>query len=120
MRGILEHGFRIAMGVKTMAERFEFAAHFEVVINFAIEDDYRVAVFGLNRLISPGEIDDFEPSGAKIAGWCVDPWLIRTAMNQRIRRGSNSLRLGDQLLIVNPSMPHKWVEASFRKSHLSD
>ena len=51
--------FCIAMSVKVVAARFESFADFEVVIDFAVEDDNGVAVGGVNRLIPSGQINDF-------------------------------------------------------------
>ena len=50
----MEHRFCIAMSVKGVAARFKSFAEFEVVIDFAVEDNDGVAVSGVDRLISPG------------------------------------------------------------------
>jgi hypothetical protein len=92
----MEHSFCIAMSVKVVAARFESFANFEVVIDFAVEDDDGVAVCGVNRLIPPGQIDDFQTGGAQIAlAGLVDALLIGAAVNQSRSRLSNALRFGE-------------------------
>jgi hypothetical protein len=87
------------MSVKFVAARFESFANFEVVINFAVEDDDRVAVSGVNRLIPTGQINNFQTGGAKIAlAGFVNALLIGAAMNQRRSRLSNTLRFGEPTL----------------------
>ena len=41
-----QNRFGVAVRVETMAELFQFGAQFQVVVNFAVEDDDRVAVGG--------------------------------------------------------------------------
>lgn len=95
----MEHRFCIAMSVKAVTARFESFADFEVVIDFTVEDDDGIAVGGVNRLISPSQINDFQTGGAQIAlAGFVDALLIGAAMNQRRSRLSNTVRFGEPTL----------------------
>src|SRR5271168_1569256 len=60
----LQDGFGIAVSLKTVAEQLKLAADLKVVVNFTIEDDDRVAIFGKNRLIAACQIDDFKTGSA--------------------------------------------------------
>ena len=55
------------MRMKPMAQFLQLGAHFEVVIDFAVEDDDRVAIFGRDGLIAVFEIEDFQPRRAQRA-----------------------------------------------------
>ena len=72
-----------------MPERFEFLANLGVVVDFAIEDDDGVAVFGAHGLIAAGEIDDLEPHRAHrdIRGF-MRALLIRAAMIDALHRAA--------------------------------
>src|SRR5208282_1316810 len=52
----LQDGFSITVSLKTVAQRLKLAADLEVVVNFAIEGDDRVAIFGKNRLIAACQV----------------------------------------------------------------
>jgi hypothetical protein len=52
------------MSLEVVAQSFELATELEMVIDFAIEDDSVITVFGKDRLVAVGEIDDFQPGGA--------------------------------------------------------
>src|SRR5690242_2123252 len=68
-----------------MAQGFEFGADFEVVVNLAVEDDDRIAIFREDRLVSSGEIDNFEPGRAETAACrAIDALLIWATMTQRV------------------------------------
>ena len=43
-----------------MAERFELAAQFRVVINLAVEHQHRIAIVAPHRLRAVLEVDDFQ------------------------------------------------------------
>ena len=95
----MEHRFCIAMSVKAVAARFKSFADFEVIIYFAVEDDNGVAVGGVNRLIPPVQINDFQTGGAQIAlAGSVDALLIGAAMNKGRSRLSNALSFGEPAL----------------------
>ena len=40
----MEHGLGVAMGMKLVAESFQFRPQFQMVIDFAVEDDDGVAI----------------------------------------------------------------------------
>jgi hypothetical protein len=69
-----------------VAARFQEGADFQVVINFAVEDDHGVAVFGNDRLIAGGEVQNFQASSAKRdAIGLEDTLLIRATVNYGLR-----------------------------------
>jgi hypothetical protein len=61
----VQHGFGVGAGVEAVAARFEFRAHFQMVVNFAVEDDDGIAIRGENRLVAGIEVDDFQAGGAE-------------------------------------------------------
>ncbi len=72
------------MRLKTMAQAFQFAAEFQVVIDLAIEDDGCFAVFGLNGLIAAHQVDDLQASRSQRAdAGPVYALLVGATVNQR-------------------------------------
>src|SRR5277367_3535331 len=66
-----------------------------MVVNLAVEDDHCVAIFGIDRLIATGQVNDFEPGSAERTGVrAEDPLLVRAAMDERIGRGLDALPAG--------------------------
>src|SRR6202044_936088 len=53
----LKNGFSVTVALKAAAERFEFAADLKVVIDFSVENDDRVVIFGKNWLITRCQIN---------------------------------------------------------------
>ncbi len=74
---------RIAVRMKAMAQLVQFGAHFEVIVDFPIEHDDRVAVFGRDGLIAVLEIKDFQARGAQRAylGF-INTKLVWSAVDQ--------------------------------------
>src|SRR5271155_2901090 len=67
-----------------MAEFFQFAAQFRVVVDFAIEHDGYGAIVRQNWLVAGTEIYNFQPSRAYRAdAGLEDTLLVRSPMNQR-------------------------------------
>jgi hypothetical protein len=54
--------FGVCLGVELMALRLQFPAQFRIVENFAIVDDPHRAIFVVDGLISPAEVDDTQSS----------------------------------------------------------
>ena len=66
-----------------MAEIFQFASQFLVVVDFAVEHDGYIAIFRQNRLIAETEIYDFEPRCAQgTKAGLEHTLLVRSTMNQ--------------------------------------
>ena len=65
----VEHSFCIAMGLKPMSARRKGPANFEMIVDFAVEDDGGVAIFGKDGLIALGKVNDLEPRRAQTAAW---------------------------------------------------
>ena len=68
LKKCLKNGFRIAVGLKAAAERFEFAADLKVIIDFTVENDHGVAIFGKNRLIARRQVNNLEAGCTERAG----------------------------------------------------
>src|SRR5580698_8558700 len=96
-----------------MAELFQFGAQFQVIVDFAVEDDYSVAIQREDRLIAAFEVNNFQAGGAKRADFGLEDSLLvrarwtRVAAARRMRSES-----GDQFLWVKPAMPHKFQHSS--------
>ena len=88
-------GFGVGAGAEFVAARFQFRAQFLVVVNLAVEDDDRVAVFRGNGLVARGEVDDFQPRGAQ--GNQVrfeNALLVRPAVDDRGNGAPNPVGIG--------------------------
>ncbi len=74
---------RIAVRVKLMTQLFQLSADFEVIVDFPIEHDDRIAVFRRNGLIAVLEIENFQARRAQRADrGLVDALLVGPAVNQ--------------------------------------
>ena len=73
------------MRLELVAERFQFAAQFRMVINFTVEDDRIVSVFGVHRLIAAGKIDNLQADCAEgnVVRF-VNALLVRASMVQTL------------------------------------
>jgi hypothetical protein len=77
-----------------MAKLLQFTSEFLVVVNFAIEYDGYIAVFGQNGLVAAVEVDDPQPRGAHGAeARLKDTLLVRSAMSQCGRGAGNASRI---------------------------
>jgi hypothetical protein len=95
----LKHRLRVAVRLKAMTARFEFSAKFQMVVNFAVEDDNGIAVFREDRLITFGKIQNLQPCGAEMtARRPVYALLVGAAMEQSRSRCPNALRIGAPIL----------------------
>ena len=75
-----------------MAKLFQFAPQFEMVVDFAVEDDGDVAIIRQDWLVAGTEVDNLEPSRAHRAeARFEDALLVRPAMNQSGRGATNAL-----------------------------
>jgi hypothetical protein len=80
------------VGLKEVPEQFELPADLKVIIDFAIEDNYGVAILGKNGLIPGREIDNLETGCTERAGSRLKhSLLVRAAMNKGIRRAPYAL-----------------------------
>jgi hypothetical protein len=72
--------------MKAAAERFELVADLKVIINFAVENDHGVAIFGKNWLIPGRQVNNLEAGRTNRArSRLKHSLLIRSAMNEGIR-----------------------------------
>src|SRR5208282_3791189 len=86
-----KNSFRVAVRVKAMAETFQFAAQFRVVVDFAVEHDGYIAIFGQNGLVARAEVYDLEPRRTHRAEAGLEhTLLVRSTMNQRGRRAPDA------------------------------
>src|SRR5271157_1371835 len=66
-----------------MAELFQFGAQFRVVVDFAVEHDGYIAIFGQNGLVARAEVYNLEPRRAHRAEAGLEhTLLVRSTMNQ--------------------------------------
>src|SRR5580692_12486315 len=78
-----------------MAEFFQFGAQFQVIVDFAVEDDYSVAIRREDRLIAAFEVNNFQAGGAKRADFGLeDALLVRAAMDEGRRGAPDAVRIG--------------------------
>ena len=71
-----------------MAERFQFGAQFQVIVDFAVEDDYGVAVRRKDRLIAAFQVNNFQAGGAERAYFGLENALLVGAAMDKGRRGA--------------------------------
>ena len=94
--------FRVAVGLELMPRAKQIGSQFEVVVDFAVEDNLDAAVFVPQRLRAASNIDDAESSVAKCdAGRCVmdvtcRPEImsvcVRASMTDTVRHPLQSVR----------------------------
>ena len=102
----VQNGFRIAVGVEAVARFFQLGAEFQVVVDFAVEDDGRIAVVRLKRLVAGFQIENLEPGGSQRAGsGFVDTLLVRSAMDQCRRSFGNPLWARQSALMCETNYP---------------
>jgi hypothetical protein len=74
------------VGLKAVAKRFEVVADLKVIIDFTVENDHAVAIFGKNWLIPGRQVNNLETGCTERAGSRLKhSLLIRSAMNEGIR-----------------------------------
>src|SRR5436190_12272799 len=77
----------IGARLEPVAAPLELRQLFDVVVELAIADDRDRAVFVVDRLVTPGEIDDGEPAHPQRRRFAVVPALtVGTAMRQSAHR----------------------------------
>src|SRR5713101_843863 len=83
----LQHYFCVTAGSEDVAGVFQFVSQFTVIVDLAVENDDRLAVFAEQRLLAGLQIDDLQAhrSQGNVRGF-VCALLVRTPMNERVRR----------------------------------
>jgi hypothetical protein len=61
----VQNYFGVELGMKAMAQAFEFPPQFCVVIDLAVKRDDSVAVVTDDRLVAAAQIDDFQANRAQ-------------------------------------------------------
>ena len=83
----------IAVRMKSMAKLFQLGSHLEVIVDFPIEDDNCVAVFGRDGLVAVFEVNNFQARGAHRADLgLINPELVGSAVDQGRGRVPNAIR----------------------------
>ena len=78
-----------------MAERFQFGAQFRMIVDFAIEDDYGVAVWREDGLVAAFEVNNFQAGGAERADFgAEDALLVRATMDEGRRGAPDAVWIG--------------------------
>ncbi len=79
------------MGAEAIAKLLQFTAQFEMIIDFAVEDDDGVAIVRYYRLISAFDIDNLEARRAQRNGFGFkNSLLVRTAVDNAGHRLLNA------------------------------
>jgi hypothetical protein len=87
----LEHDFRVAVGMEDVAEGFEFAAKFPVVVHLAVKHDDRPSVVAPHRLATVFEVLDFQAHGGqRDSRRDKHVLLVRAAMVDRLGGGTGN------------------------------
>ena len=74
--------FGIGLGVEAMTALFQFGAELRKIVDFAIEDDPRAAVFVEYRLVAAGKVDDAEAAHSEPGAiGDVESFVVRTAVD---------------------------------------
>ena len=82
------------MGVKCVPEGFQLRPQFQVVIDFAIEYDDRVAIARGDRLIARSQIENLQPGGAEGAqAGGENSLLVWSAMSEGRSGCANPVRI---------------------------
>ena len=115
-----------------MAELFQFGAQFQVIVDFAVEDDYSVAIRREDRLIAALEVNNFQAGGAKRADFGLeDALLVRAAMDEGRRGAPDAVRIGRPIFMGEtgdatqiPALLGVWVPSIvarvYRTVHIID
>ena len=81
-----------------MAETFQFGAQFEMVVDFAVEDDGRAGAG--DRLVAAVEIDDLQSGRAeRHQSGFEDSLFIGPAMNDRVGGAADALGAGNPVFM---------------------
>jgi hypothetical protein len=88
------------MGVESMATALQLGPQFLVIVDFAVENDGSVAVFGGDGLASRLEVNNLQARCThRYDMRFEDTLLIRSAMDQRFRGVSNATGIRNPVLM---------------------
>ena len=91
----VENGFGIGTGVKAVTKLFELAAQFQVIVDFAVEDDGGVTIGRSHGLIAQCEVDYFEAGGGEgNLGSFEDALAVGSAMDKGCGCTANATGIG--------------------------
>jgi hypothetical protein len=94
------------MGAESMPAAPQLGPQFLMIVDFAIEDDGRVAIFGGNGLVSRLEVNDLQAGCTHRDGMCFeDTLLVGSAVDQRCRRVSNATGIRNPVLMCKAGNP---------------
>ncbi len=89
-----QHRLSIRVAAEAMPARFQFAAQFEVIVDFAVERDHVRGVFADDRLIAAVQVDNFQAGGAqRDHRGLKDALLVRSTVDQAIHRAVDAVRI---------------------------
>jgi hypothetical protein len=111
--------FRIGMRMKPVPQLLKLAPQFEMIVNFPIEDNRRVAIIGNDGLVSTLKINNFQARRAhgKHAG-AKNSALVRPAMRQSRSGSFNALRFGRPIFMCKAGYPAQ-IRAPFARQRNS-
>ena len=100
----VQHGFGVGMRNETMTKRFQLGAQFQVIVNFAVEDDHGIAILREDWLVAAFQVNNFQARGAQGANFgSEDALLVRAAMNERRRGAPDAVWIGRPIFMCKTS-----------------
>ena len=117
----VQHGFGVGVRNETVAERFQLGAQFQVVVDFAVEDDHGIAIVRKDGLVAAFEVNNFQARGAQASRCRIGRRLAGPGRDERGVAAARRMRSGsgDQFLWVKPAIPHKFQYPSACGFHQS-
>ena len=92
-----QHNLGVGLRVEAVAAALQLVAQHRVVIDFAVENDCRVAVFRDDRLVTRVQAHDFQPGRAERNQAPFEhAAVLRSPMRQRSDDGVNALAVGSE------------------------
>jgi len=83
-----------------MAKFLEFVSQFLMVVDFAVEHDSYIGIFGQNRLVAETEVYNLEPRRAyRAESRLKNTLLVRSTMNQCGDSAPNAIRIRHPTLV---------------------
>ena len=100
------------IAVEAAAERREFGAQLDVVVDLAVEDHADLSVVGPHRLMTAADVDDREPAVTEMDAACLvhpGPLVVGTAVRER---GVHPPQVLDAAASDEARHRHTWTDAS--------
>lgn len=110
----MDEDFGIGVGAEVVAAGFEAGAEFEVVVDFAVEDDLEVAVLVGDGLPAAFEVDDGEAEVAEGGGAFLEVAVaVGAAVEDAVAHGADQSGVGGAMAIGHKSGDSAHKRGSF-------